>query len=143
MAVVGAITAVVGLAVSIDEQKEQTEEQTIQKRAVRATEFSKRARERRQALRERRIKTARLEVAAQATGVSGSSGELGTISTLATQFAANVGFGRGLQKARDVIGASQIRVAKSQVSQAVGSSLQRTGLSIFSSEGGFDSLFGD
>lgn len=143
MAVTGAVIAGIGTAVSISEGREQARELKKQKVATSATEFSRRARERRAALRERRIKTGRLQAAAEATGVSGSSGELALESTFSTQFATNVGFGRGLQRSRDIIGASQIRVAKSQVSQAVGASLQRTGISIFSAEGGFDNLFGD
>lgn len=142
MAVTGAIIAGVGTAVTIVEGKKQAKEQGIRQRAIRATEFGKRAAERRAQVRERRIKTARLQVAAEATGVRGSSGELGLESVFSTQFAANTGFGAGLQEARDVIGASQIKTAKSQVRGAIGSSLQSIGFKAFEANDGFKSIFG-
>ncbi len=141
MAVVGAIVAVVGTAIQVQEGKKQTRELKKQKVATTAIEFSKRARERRAALKERRIRTAQLQVTAEATGVGGSSGELATESALSTNFATNVGFGAGLQASRDVIGASQVKVAKSQVRQQTGGALQRTGTSIFNNNGGFKELF--
>ena len=142
MAVTGAIVAVVGLGVSVDEGKKQAREVKRQKTSQRATDFSKQQRERRAALREKRVRTAQLNVAAEATGVGGSSGELATEAALGTNFATNVGFGAGLQEARDVIGASQIRVAKSQIRQGIGQSVQSIGINIFAANDGFTDLFG-
>jgi len=137
MAVTGAIVATIGLGISIDAQKEQARELVVQKRARRATEFTKVQRERRAALREKRVRLAQLNVAAEATGVSGSSGELATESAISTNFATNVGFQAGLQEASDVIGASQIRGAKAGIKAGIGQSLQSIGFQTFSANGGF------
>ncbi len=141
MAVVGAVVAVVGLGVSVAATQSQAREAKIQKTATTAVEFSKRARERRAALKERRIRTAQLSVSAEATGVAGSSGELGTEAALSTNFATNVGFGAGLQETRNVIGASQVRSARAGVRGAVGGAVQGVGTSIFNANGGFNRLF--
>jgi hypothetical protein len=137
MAVTGAIVAVVGLGVSVDAQNEQQDELVAQKRAKRATEFTKVQRERRAALREKRIRTAQLNVAAEATGVAGSSGELVTEAALSTNFAVNTGFQAGLQEASDVIGASQVRGAKAQVKEGIGQAVQSIGFQAFQANGGF------
>ena len=142
MAVTGAVVAVVGLGVAVDVSKTQAREGVRQKRATRAVEFSRQQRERRAALRERRIRIGQLNVAAQATGVAESSGELATEAAIATNFAVNVGFGNQLQAARNVIGASQIRTAKSKVRGAVGGAIQGIGANIFQLGGGFESIFG-
>ncbi len=143
MAVTGGIIAVIGLGVSIDEGKRQTRAAVRQKRAARAVDFGKQQKERRAALREKRVRIAQLNVASEATGVSGSSGELATETAIATNFAVNVGFGNMLQEARDVIGTNQITAAKSRIKQGLGQSVQNIGFNIFQANDGFEQLFGE
>ena len=141
MAVVGGIVSVIGLAINIDEGKSQAREAKRQKIAKRASEFTVAQRERRAALREKRVRQAQLSTASAATGVTGSSGELATEAALSTNFATNVGFLNQRQATVDVIGASQVRQARSRVKQGIGQAIQSTGVNIFSANGGFKDLF--
>lgn len=134
MATASAIIAVIGLALSEEEKAAQAREQKKQKVASRATEFEKRARERRQQIRERRIKTAQLQTSAETTGVTGSSGQLGAESVFSTNFAVNTGFGNQLQASRNVIDASSVRIAKSQQRQATAQSIFSTASGIANSD---------
>ncbi len=57
----------------------------------------------RQQMRERRIKSARAEAAAENTGGSGGSAVMGTQSALTSQAAANIAYGEGRQRAQESI----------------------------------------
>lgn len=140
MAVTGGILAVIGAGASIDASKAQARSAKREKIASSAMEFSKRARERRAALKEKRIRTAQLRAASAATGVTGSSGELGTEAVLSTNFASNVGFGAGLQAGRDAIGAAQVSAARAGLKGAYAGAVQSMGMNIFSNYGGFKGL---
>lgn len=52
--------------------------------------------ERRQQVREERIKRARVMQASENTGTSGSSGEAGAITSIGSQLGANLGFNQGM-----------------------------------------------
>lgn len=143
MAITGAIITTVGTVASIDAQRDQQKEAEIQRRSQRAVEVSKASREKRAQIRERRIKQARLAVAAEATGTAGSSALAGAQGVLSTQFATNTGFGAQLQQARDVIGASQVRSARAGLRGSIASSVAGIGSNIFSAYGGFENIFGD
>lgn len=61
----------------------------------RADNVAKAAQERRQQIRDERIRQARIEQASANTGATGSSGELGALSSITTQTQANVGANLG------------------------------------------------
>lgn len=97
-------------AVSIDAQQDAKSAAARQNRAQnrirasqRAQNTSDAARERRQQVRDERIRRARIIAASENTGVSESSGELGALGSLSTQFASNIGTNLGkLKTAEDV-----------------------------------------
>lgn len=61
------------------------------------------ARERRQQIREERVKQARIMQASTNTGVAESSGEFGAIGSIATQVNSNIGFNLGaIQRAESI-----------------------------------------
>ena len=61
------------------------------------------AKERRNQIREERVKQARIQQAAINTGTSGSSGETGALSSITTQTQANEGFNLGaIQRANNI-----------------------------------------
>lgn len=100
--------------------------------------------ERRQQIREERVRRARILQSSENTGTSGSSGEAGAISSLATQFGANLGFNVGkLQTARNIsifsqdAANAQADLFSAQSDAALGQSLFSMGSSI-AGAGGFD-----
>lgn len=62
---------------------------------MRAKNAADAALERRQQIREQRVKQARIEQAAMDTGTTGSSGEVGSVGSISTQFESNLGFNLG------------------------------------------------
>lgn len=107
-----AVAALVAGAYSTNEQqKAQKESRNAQKAALeeqkkarleeKAANASRAAQERRQQIREERVKRARLIQASVNTGVADSSGMLGAQGGLNTQLASNLGFNAGLQANAD------------------------------------------
>lgn len=140
MAIAGAIVAVVGLAISEDARQDAQEAQEEQIRAQRAVDTTKLARERRAAVREKRIKQAQVEQAAQTGGVSGSSGALTAPGVLATQFATASGLQAGFQEARTVSDRAMIKATKAQFQGQMGQSISSIGFKTFAAGGGFDAF---
>lgn len=112
MGTVAAVAALVGGAYSASEQqKAQKESRSAQKKALeeqkkarleeKAANAARAAQERRQQIREERVKRARLIQASVNTGVADSSGALGAQGSLNTQLASNLGFNAGLQANAD------------------------------------------
>lgn len=141
MAVASAIIAAVGAIYSAEQQSKAAEAQAVQIRAENAVSAAKLARERRAALREKRIMQAQIEQASEATGVAGSSGAISAPGILATQFATNLGFQNTLQAARNVRDDALIAQSKAQVKSQLGQSVSSIGFSAFQGAGGFGSIF--
>lgn len=141
MAEAALVFTIWGTSETLEQGREAARAQETQIRAQRAVDTARASREKRAALREKRIMQAQLAQAAQASGVSGSSGELGAASVLATSFATNQGFAAGLQEARNVTDDAIIRQTRAQLRQQLGQSVASLGFDIFRSQGGFNSLF--
>ena len=96
----------------------------------------------RQQLREERIRRAQIEQASANQGVGGSSGEAGAISALGAQVGANIASINQGQVAAEGISGAMSKAAgagqRAQVAQGV-ASLSGT---IFQASGGFGSIFG-
>ncbi len=97
--------AFVGGAVVLDSMEDGRRARSQAAQAQRDTQKVQRAnnaqdaaRERRQLIREERVKRARVMQAAENTGTSESSGQLGAIGGLATQLGSNLGFNLGKQE---------------------------------------------
>lgn len=127
--------------------KEQAAAQTKVRSEQAALNAQQAAGERRQQIREERVRRAKLMQAAEATGTEGSSGELGALGGMATQLGANIGTNLGqlagtgrinalTQQAADFGTAAQNALNNSA------SAMNRLNLSmsIFQSAGGFGEL---
>lgn len=144
----------ISAAVSIDAQQDAKSAAARQNRAnnrirsaQRAQNMSDAAREKRQQIRDARIRRARVMQAASNTGTSDSSGELGAINALSTQFAANIATNLGkIQTAENVSLFSQ-QAADAAADQFSAQSRGQLSNSIFSIvnnptiAGGIESIF--
>lgn len=93
-----AVATVVGIRSRNEAQHAAEDAANAQRQAQseqRAGNAAQAALERRNQIREQRVKAARIEQASMNTGVSGSSGELGAESSISTQFSSNVAFNLG------------------------------------------------
>jgi hypothetical protein len=119
-----------------------------------AMNASQAASERRQQLREERVKRGKLIQASTNSGVSYSSGELGGTSALSTQKATNLGTSFGMfdaatrasndqQQAANVMGAAENQARAGQLESSIWSGIGGLGSAIFQGTGGFTSLFGN
>jgi hypothetical protein len=93
-----AVAVVVGIKGRNDAQHAAEDAANFQRQAQaeqRAGSAAQAALERRNQIREQRIKSARVEQASMNTGVAGSSGEIGAESSMSTQLASNVAFNIG------------------------------------------------
>ena len=156
-----ATLAAIGLAVSAGGAVMQASAQSDAKKAqrnaaeeqrkVRAEEkaqlAAKAANERRQQIREERVRRAQVIQSSENTGVSGSSGEMGATANLATQLGANIGYNVGAiasankatqyaQNSADFLGSAQNSMSRANTWGSVGG----LGTSIFSSSGGFNAF---
>lgn len=102
------------------------------------------AQERRNQIREERVRRARILQTSENTGTSGSSGEAGSLGALSTGLSSNIGSNLGSiqrantlsdigQRSADFAGAMR----EGQAQQQFGQSLFQMGTSIFSASGGF------
>lgn len=147
---VSAVGTVMQMEAAKDAKKAQSqaaEEQSKANAEQKAQNAAQAAAARRQAIREERVKRARVMQAATNTGVSQSSGEMGATGSLSTQLGANLGFNLGAnasadrisnynQNAADLIGSAQNKMADAQMWGSIGS----LGTSVFSAAGGFKSV---
>jgi hypothetical protein len=99
---VAAVGAVVGIAGGIEQRNaakraaESSAEAASRNQGERAAQLAgAAANERRQQIRDERIKQARIMQAGENSGTAGSSGEAGALGSLATQLDTNIGFNLG------------------------------------------------
>lgn len=143
VAVVAAALAVTTASTvySINEQKKAGKAQQEGQDIATAQQKSIDLANRRQQLREERIRRAKIEQAAANQGVGGSSGEAGAISALGSQVGSNIASISQGQVAANGISSAMSRAAgatqRAQVAQGV-ASLSGT---IFQASGGFGSIF--
>lgn len=150
-----AVTAF-GTAKSIESQKDARrdarraadEQRKIQQEQV-ASNAQAAAQERRQQIREERVRRAKIIQASMNTGVSGGSGEAGAVSGLATNLSSNLGANlgaieRGQRTSIFAQNAADFSFSAQQNSQRAGAWAQYAGMgmSIFSAAGGFGSFNG-
>lgn len=91
----------------------------------------------RQAIREERIRRARIMQASQNTGVGGSSSQFGSTAALSTLTGSNVANQRGGALAAQGITAANQRVSDAQSSGAMWGAIGQVSGSVFSAAGGF------
>lgn len=154
IAMIGLAVSAAGTVASVSKQREAQQSQrqaAEEQRKVRAEQkaqlASEAANERRQQIREERVRRAQVIQASENTGVAGSSGEMGAVGNLATQLGTNIGFNVGSiaranriseasQNAADLLGSAQNSLTKANT----WGSVSGLGMSIFSSAGGFNAF---
>jgi uncharacterized membrane-anchored protein YjiN (DUF445 family) len=88
---------------SIEQQRQMRKEMQKASREQRANNEAEAARERRQQIREERIRRAQIINAAEQTGVSDSSGAIGSVAALATNLNSNLSMNQGrLERAQNI-----------------------------------------
>ena len=97
---------------------------------------------RRQQIREERIRRAQIEQAAANQGAGGSSGEAGAISAIGSQVGSNIASISQGQKAAEGIGNAMSAAAGSTQRAQVAQGVANLSGTIFQASGGFDSIFG-
>lgn len=123
------------------------EEQEAIRNEQLAANAGQRDAERRQQIREERIRRAQILQSASNTGTSGSAGEAGALGSLATQQATNIGMNQGAymrgqrisahsQAAADFMGDARTSAARGQMFGGI----SQLGTSIFQSAGGWGSV---
>ena len=131
--------AVVGTAVSIDQQRQAGNAQKDARRAQenakaeqQAQQNAEAAQSRRQQVREARIKRAQILQASENTGTAGSSGEIGAGGGIGTQLSSNMGFSQGniersqriggfMQESANFMGDAQQHANNAQMASQLGS----------------------
>lgn len=157
MGIVTAIAAVAvaaGSAYSASKQEDaedaayaSAQEQKKAGQESKARNAAQAASERRQQIREARVRAARIQQAGENTGTAGSSAEFGALGAINTQLQSNTAFNVGqvssanrtsdfLQNAADFNTQMQQELA----SAAVGKTVSDIGSSIFSASGGFSNF---
>jgi len=147
--VIGAVAAVAGTTASVvagnqqrAAQRHAADLQTQAQNESRADNAAKAAQERRQQVRDERIRRARVEQASVNTGTEGSSGELGALSSITTQTNSNIGFNLGaLNRADNISIFNQEAADTLQAGRDSAGFTQNVG-SIFQGVGGAASSFG-
>lgn len=137
----------VGTAVSIDQSEKarrarnkSADAQKLSNQEAKASASAQAAQERRQQVRDERIRRARILQGGANTGTDGSSGEFGAIGSLASQLGSNIGYNIGqiasaerrsdfLQTAADFSNSA----SNFQVNAQYGSQVAGIGMSIFNS----------
>lgn len=163
MAAVSTVVAVAGLALATggaalsyagqrrqaaNERRAEREQEKAQAEAS-AQRASEAAAERRQQIREQRIKRGQILQAAENTGTEGGSGEAGALGSISTQLGTNLGtnqagYQRGQrismfnQNAANFMGDARSAASRGQMF----SSLGQLGQQAFSAAGGFKTLMG-
>lgn len=147
MAAISTIVAIAGLALATYSAVEASDQRREAKRTgeriqseSRADNAAKAAQERRQQIREERVRRARILQAGENTGTGGSSGEFGALGGLATALSSNIGSNLGsLQRANNISIFGQQQA--SAISNMQGAQdLYSLGGSIFGAAGGFSSI---
>lgn len=118
-----------------DDQQEAQDIATAQQKSVDLAN-------KRQQLREERIRRAQIEQASVNQGVGGSSGEAGAISALGVQAGTNIGAINQGQMAAQGISNSMTSAAQSQQKAQIAGGVASLAGTIFSGSGGFETIFG-
>lgn len=157
IAIAGLAVAATGTYVGIEARKDAAKanalaaaEQRKAKSEEKALNFQAQAAEKRQQIREERVRRARLLQASENSGLAGSSGEVGAVGGMNTMLQANLGMNRAtaeagsriggyLQNAADFHLAAQKAASKAQDGDAYAG----LGMSIFSSAGGAGQIGSD
>lgn len=126
MAAISTIVAVASLTLTVAGMQQQGQAAKAQKKArneEKARNTAQQMAERRQQVREERIKRARVMQASENTGTAGSSGELGAVSSIGTQLGANLGFNQSMIESGNRIGGYAQQAANAQSNASVFNSL--------------------
>jgi hypothetical protein len=147
MGVVGAITAVASLAVSVDSAKKAEgarKEADAQGRVIqseqKANNAAAMAQERRKSLREERVRRGRIMQASEASGVEGSSGEFGALGALGTNLATNMGANVGAAASGERTGNAMQSQSDAMSKARSADQMFNFSSSIFQSVGGFGAI---
>ena len=164
MALATSTIAMIGLAISaggaIMSYQQQQKAQSASQRAARdqrraqgvatAQNAQQAAQERRQQIREERIKRASILQQSENTGTATSSGEVGSLGGMQTHLGANLGFNQGAFMAGQQISgfnqssANHMQTAQSAQGRAgMWGQVSSIGGSIFGQAGGWQTLFGN
>jgi len=142
--ILGAI-AVAGLAISA-KQGSRSEKSLRSANRIRQVQSDVATmQERRNQIREARIRRGQILAAAGASGVSQSSSEMGAVSSIQSQLASNVGFLQGTRQRSNLISMYNQRSASSQSRQQMAGTVTNLALTSGGSAGiqsGAKSLFG-
>lgn len=137
MGVVAAVVAVIGAAITyVTQRKAAKKAEKAQKERAAITSAMDKNRQqasKRRALRERRVKIARIKQGAVNTGVSGSSGDIGSTSAINTNYSSNVAFAQGERLGFEGINRQNQKIASAQSDAQQGAALG----SLFSSASSF------
>lgn len=125
----------------VQSQQEAAKEGKKARREQEAMNAARAAQERRQQIREERIRRARILQASENTGVTESSGQLGAEGGLATQLSGNVGFNRGQIRSAGLISDFQQNAQDAADTANLWGQVGQLSGSIFSATGGFNTIF--
>lgn len=139
MSVVAAVTAVVGLGVSISAQAKQERLQEEAREVTSAAQKIEDAAKLRKQAREARVQRSRILQASEAAG--GGSRESGAVSSLSTQLGEQQSRVVGQQQTSEALGGINQEIASAQTTKAIGQTAQQIGTQAFQTTGGFDNLF--
>lgn len=139
MSTVAAVAAVVGLGISVAStaksaklQKEAGKVSTASQKIEDAANIRKQA-------REARVQRSRILQSAETAG--GGSRESGAVSSLSTQLGEQQARVAGQQQTAQTLSNINADIAQTQVTKAVGQTVQSIGTFAFDKTGGFDNLF--
>lgn len=107
-----------------------------------ALNASRAAQERRQQIREERVRRARVLQASENTGTTESSGQMGAVGNLATQLQTNIGFNLAQIRGAERISGFQQEAQDAMDEANMWRQVQQLGGSIFQAAGGFGSTAG-
>lgn len=130
VAYIALASTIASTAAQYSAQQKAAGEQEKAQKEQQAMNAAKAAQERRQQIREERVRQARLLQASENTGATDSSGQIGAEGSLATQLQSNVGFNLGAlrsagnisrfnQNAADYLEEAQMWKAVGQISQSI------------------------
>lgn len=136
-----AVTAV-STVKQIQSQQEAAKEGKKARREQEAMNAARAAQERRQQIREERIRRARILQASENTGVTESSGQIGAEGGLATQLSGNMGFNRGQIRSAGLISDFQQNAQDAADAANLWGQVGQLSSSIFTASGGFNTIFG-
>ena len=108
MAWVAAVAAIVSAGTQVYSANRQMKAEKKVQRQQQASQYEQQLLERRNLIRERRVKQAQLMQASEAAGTGGSSGEMGALGSMATQFNSGQSFLDSQQQiAKNITGIQQ------------------------------------